>query len=169
MSPSIDESAWIAPGATVVGAVSIGARSSVWYGSVLRADEDEISIGEECNVQDLCCIHVDPGEPAVLESRVTLGHRAIVHGAHVAEGALIGMGAIVLGGARIGPRALIAAGTVVLSGAVVPGGVLFAGVPGRVVRELNAGDHERLGKTASGYVDRAIRHREVRWRHLPAG
>jgi carbonic anhydrase/acetyltransferase-like protein (isoleucine patch superfamily) len=169
LSPSIHESAWIAPGAVVVGAVSVGPRSSVWYGSVLRADEDEITIGEECNIQDLCCIHVDPGEPAVIESRVSLGHRATVHGAYVAEGALIGIGAIVLGGARVGPAALIAAGTVVLSGAVVPGGVLFAGVPGRVIRELNADDHERLGKTSRGYVERALRHREARWQDPRAG
>jgi carbonic anhydrase/acetyltransferase-like protein (isoleucine patch superfamily) len=169
MSPSIHQSAWIAPGAVIIGAVSIGPRSSVWYGSVLRADEDDITIGEECNIQDLCCIHVDPGEPAVIESRVSLGHHATVHGAHVAEGALIGMGAIVLGGARIGPAALIAAGTVVLPRVVVPGGVLFAGVPGRVIRELNAGDHERLGKTSRGYVERAVRHREARWQDPPAG
>jgi carbonic anhydrase/acetyltransferase-like protein (isoleucine patch superfamily) len=169
LSPSIHYSAWIAPGAVVVGAVTVGARSSVWYGSVVRADEDEITIGDECNIQDLCCIHVDSGEPAVLESRVSLGHRATVHGAHVGEGALIGMGAIVLGGARIGPAALIAAGAVVLAGTVVPGGVLFAGVPGRVIRELDADDHDRLGKTASGYVDRAARHREARWQDAAAG
>ena len=86
----------------MVGAVRIGPASSVWYGSVLRADEDEISVGAECNIQDLCCIHVDPGEPAVLEDRVSIGHHATVHGAHLETGALIGMGAIVLGGARIG-------------------------------------------------------------------
>ena len=169
LRPTIAESAWIAPGAVVIGAVTIGARSSVWYGSVLRADEDQITIGEACNVQDLCCIHVDPGEPAVLESRVSLGHRAIVHGAHVGEGALVGMGAIVLGGARIGPGALIAAGAVVLAGTVVPGGVLFAGVPGRVIRDLNAGDHERLGNTSRGYVDRAVRHRGAQWNNSTAG
>ena len=169
MSPSIDPSAWVAPGAVVVGAVSIGPGSSVWYGSVLRADEDEISIGAEYNIQDLCCIHVDPGEPVVLESLVSLGHHATVHGAMVGEGALVGIGAIVLGGARIGPRALIAAGAVVLPGTVVPGEVLYAGVPGRVIRELREGDHALLGNTPKGYVDRAIRHREARWHDVSAG
>jgi carbonic anhydrase/acetyltransferase-like protein (isoleucine patch superfamily) len=166
MSPSIHRTAWIAPGAVVVGAVTVGARSSVWYGCVLRGDDDEISIGDECNIQDLCCIHVDAGEPAVLEPRVSVGHHATVHGATVGAGALIGIGAVVLGRARVGSGALIAAGTVVLPGSVVPAGVLYAGVPGRVVRDLSADDQERLRDTSRRYVDRAKRHQEVRWEQL---
>jgi len=166
MSPSIHHTAWIAPGAVVVGAVTIGAGSSVWYGSVLRGDEDEISVGDECNIQDLCCLHADAGEPAVLESRVSVGHHATVHGATVGAGALIGIGAVVLGRARVGSEALVAAGTVVLPGSVVPAGVLYAGVPGRVVRELSADDQERLRGTARRYVDRAKRHQEVRWQQF---
>ena len=107
-APSVDPSAWIAPGAVVVGRVTVGRDASIWYGTVVRADEDEITIGPECNIQDLCCLHVDEGEPVVLESRASLGHRAVVHGAHVGAGALIGIGAIVLGRARIGAGALIA-------------------------------------------------------------
>jgi carbonic anhydrase/acetyltransferase-like protein (isoleucine patch superfamily) len=163
-SPAIHESAWIAPGAVVVGAVTIGARSSIWYGSVLRGDDDEISIGDECNVQDLCCIHVDGGQPAVLESGVSLGHHATVHGATVGAGALIGIGAIVLGGAQIGSGTLVAAGALVLPGTVVPGAVLYAGVPGRVVRDLESDECERLMATARRYVDRADRHRQADWR-----
>jgi carbonic anhydrase/acetyltransferase-like protein (isoleucine patch superfamily) len=165
--PAIHQSAWIAPGAVVVGAVSIGARSSVWYGSVLRGDDDEISIGDECNIQDLCCIHVDAGEPAVLESGVSVGHHATVHGATIGAGALIGIGAIVLGGARVGAGTLVAAGTVVLPGTVVPGAVLYAGVPGRVVRDLNSDEYEQLMTIARRYVDRANRHREADWRPAP--
>ena len=108
--PSVHSEAWIAPTAVVVGRVTIGRAASVWYGAVLRADDDEIVVGPECNIQDLCCLHVDAGEPAVLEERVSLGHHATVHGAEVGAGALIGMGAIVLGGARVGAGALVAAG-----------------------------------------------------------
>ena len=108
--PKIDPSAWVAPGAVVVGRVTLGRASSVWYGSVLRAEDEEIGVGDECNIQDLSCLHCDPGMPAVLEDRVSLGHKAMVHGAHVETGALIGIGAIVLNGARIGAGTRIAAG-----------------------------------------------------------
>ncbi len=161
--PSIHPTAWVAPGAVVVGAVRIGAGASVWYGTVLRADDDEISVGAECNIQDLCCIHVDRGQPAVLEERVTVGHHVTIHGARVRAGALIGMGAVVLGGARIGERSLVAAGTVVLSGTAVPPGVLYAGVPGRVVRDLTDADHERFDGTPQRYARRAARHRGAVW------
>src|SRR6202451_784625 len=133
-TPSVHPEAWIAPNAVVVGRVTLGRAANVWYGAVLRADDDEIIVGPECNIQDLCCLHVDAGEPAVLEERVSLGHHATVHGAHVGAGALIGMGAIVLGGARGGGGTLGAAGSVVRPGASVPAGGLFAGGPGRGVR-----------------------------------
>jgi len=108
-------------------------------------------------------MHVDAGEPAVLEERVSLGHHATVHGAHVGAGALIGMGAIVLGGARVGAGTLVAAGSVVRPGASVPAGVLFAGVPGRVVRELTDTDRASFAESAVNYVARAGRHRDVAW------
>jgi carbonic anhydrase/acetyltransferase-like protein (isoleucine patch superfamily) len=162
--PSIHPQAWIAPGAVVVGMVAIGRASSVWYGAVLRADDAEIRIGAECNVQDLCCIHVDAGEPAVLADRVSVGHRATIHGASIGAGALIGIGAIVLGGARIGPGSLVAAGTVVLPGREVPAGVLYAGVPGRVVRDLTDADRRRFIHAPDRYVARAARHRQAIWR-----
>lgn len=165
-TPSIHPGAWIAPGAVVVGSVTIGRDSSIWYGAVLRADDDEIFIGEECNIQDLCCLHVDAGEPARLEPRVSLGHHATVHGAHIEEGALIGMGAVVLGGARVGAGSLIAAGAVVLPGRHVPAGVLFAGVPGRVVRDLKDADRARIAHTWHSYIGRARRHREARWHQV---
>src|ERR1700683_4421162 len=130
--PSVDLGAWIAPTALVVGRVTIGRAANIWYGAVLRADDDEIVVGPECNIQDLCCLHVDAGEPVQLEERVSLGHHATVHGARVGTGALIGIGAVVLGRAQVGAGALIAAGTVVRPGTRVPDGVLFAGVPGRV-------------------------------------
>jgi len=162
-APSVHPEAWIAPGAVVVGRVTLGRAASVWYGSVLRADDDEIMVGPESNIQDLCCLHVDAGQPVVLEERVSLGHHATVHGAHVGAGALIGIGAIVLGQAQIGTGALVAAGCVVRPGTRVPAGVLFAGVPGRVVRELTDADHETFASSAIRYVARAARHREAAW------
>jgi carbonic anhydrase/acetyltransferase-like protein (isoleucine patch superfamily) len=161
--PSVHPEAWIAPGAVVVGRVTLGRAASVWYGSVLRADDDEIMVGPECNVQDLCCLHVDSGQPILLEERVSLGHHATVHGAHVEAGALIGIGAIVLGGAQVGAGALVAAGSVVRPGTRVPAGVLFAGVPGRVVRELTDADRETFASSAIRYVTRAARHRDAAW------
>jgi carbonic anhydrase/acetyltransferase-like protein (isoleucine patch superfamily) len=161
--PVIHPEAWIAPGAVVVGRVTLQRAASVWYGCVLRGDEDEIFVGEECNIQDLCCLHVDAGEPAVLEDRVSLGHRAVVHGAYVETGALIGIGAVVLGRARVGAGTLIAAGTVVPPGKSVPAGVLMAGVPGRIVRDLTDADRQSFAATPAQYVQRATRHRAATW------
>ncbi|MFW5420680.1 gamma carbonic anhydrase family protein [Nocardiopsis sp. CNT-189] len=163
-SPEIHPEAWIAPGAVVVGRVRIGAGSSVWYGSVLRADTEDIVVGERCNVQDQCGLHSDPGEPAVLEDRVSLGHQAMVHGAVVEEGALIGIGARVLGGARVGRGALVAAGALVPPGKAVPPGTLWAGVPGRVVRELTDADRALFAETPEKYAGYAELHRSVTWR-----
>jgi carbonic anhydrase/acetyltransferase-like protein (isoleucine patch superfamily) len=163
VTPSVHPEAWIAPSVVLVGRVTVDRAASVWYGSVLRADEDEIVVGPECNIQDQCCLHVDEGEPVVLAERVSLGHRATVHGAHVEVGALIGIGAIVLGRARIGAGSLVAAGTVIRPGQQIPPGVLVAGVPGRVVRELTDADRVTFADTAGGYVRRAARHRGVSW------
>jgi carbonic anhydrase/acetyltransferase-like protein (isoleucine patch superfamily) len=161
--PVIHPTAWVAPGAVVVGKVTLGRAANVWYGSVLRGDEERIDVGDECNIQDLCCLHSDPGSPAVLDERVSLGHRAMVHGAHVETGALIGIGAIVLNGARIGAGTLIAAGAVVGPGKRIPAGVLVAGVPGKIIRELTDKDRAGFAQTVDGYVKRAERHRAVRW------
>ncbi|MFI0372687.1 gamma carbonic anhydrase family protein [Actinomadura sp. 1N219] len=161
--PDIHPEAWIAPGAVVVGRVALGRASSVWYGSVLRGDDEAIVVGEECNIQDLCCLHADPGTPAVLEDRVSLGHKAMVHGAHVETGSLIGIGAIVLNGARIGSGTLIAAGALVPPGKKIPSGVLVAGTPGRIVRELTDDDRLVLTHTPEVYAEKAKRHRTVAW------
>jgi carbonic anhydrase/acetyltransferase-like protein (isoleucine patch superfamily) len=162
-APVVHPEAWIAPGVILVGRVRLGRATSVWYGSVLRADDDEIIVGAECNIQDQCCLHVDEGEPAVLGDRVSLGHRATVHGAQVDDGALIGIGAVVLGRARIGAGSLVAAGTVVRPGQQIPAGVLAAGVPGRIVRELTDADRSTFADTAAKYVARAAVHRTASW------
>ncbi|ASU82074.1 gamma carbonic anhydrase family protein [Nocardiopsis gilva YIM 90087] len=163
-TPDIHPGAWIAPGAVVVGRVRIGDRSGVWYGSVLRGDTEEIVVGELCNIQDQCGLHSDPGEPAVLGDRVSLGHKAMVHGAVVEDGALIGIGATVLGGARVGAGALVAAGALVPPGKTVPAGTLWAGVPGKVIRELTDSDREVFADTPEKYERYARDHRKVTWR-----
>lgn len=162
-TPEIDPTAWIAPGAVVVGRVRIGAESSVWYGTVLRADSEEVVIGNKVNIQDQCGMHSDPGEPAILHDNVSLGHKAMVHGAVVEEGALIGIGATVLGGARVGTGALVAAGALVPPGKVVPPHTLWAGVPGKVVRELNDNDRLVLEHTPTHYAALAVQHQDVSW------
>lgn len=157
-TPDLHPEAWVAPGAAIVGRVRLGRASSVWYGSVLRGDDERIEVGAECNIQDLCCLHADPGEPAILEDRVSLGHKAMVHGAYVEAGALVGIGAIVLGGARIGAGSLIAAGALVPPGKSIPAGVLVAGVPGKIVRELTEADRASFARTPDNYMAKARRH-----------
>jgi gamma-carbonic anhydrase len=151
--PEIDSTAWIAPGAVVMGRVRLKARSSIWYGCVLRGDQEWIEVGEETNVQDGSILHVDEGYPCILGNRVTLGHRAIVHGSVVKDGALIGIAATVLSRCVIGEGALIAAGAVVMEGTQVPAHTLWAGVPARQLRELSEAQRARLAATYQHYVN----------------
>lgn len=157
--PQVHETAWIAPTATLVGAVTMGPRASVWYGSVLRGDGDAITIGEGGNIQDGCVVHADPGLPAVVGNGVVVGHRAVLHGCRVGDGALIGMGAVVLNGAQVGVGCLVAAGAVVLEGTVLEPGTLAAGTPARVRRALTDEERERIARNAQHYVELSERHR----------
>jgi carbonic anhydrase/acetyltransferase-like protein (isoleucine patch superfamily) len=136
-TPAVHDEAWVAPNATVVGQVILAAKSSVWYGTVLRAEFEPITVGEGSNLQDNVTVHVDPGFPATLGTGVTVGHNAVLHGCTIEDGALVGMGAVVLNGAVIGAGSLVAAGAVVSQGTVVPPRSLVAGVPGKVRRELS--------------------------------
>lgn len=151
-------SAWIAPGAVVVGDVTLGERSSVWYGCVIRGDLEPIRIGVETNVQDLTLIHVDRGLPAVLGDRVTIGHRCVIHGCTVGDEALIGMGAVLLSGSRVGEGALVAAGAVVLEGFDVPPGAIVAGVPARIRGEVTPELRGRFLAGVRTYVDSSRRY-----------
>lgn len=151
--PEIDASAWVAPGATVIGRVRLKARSSIWYGCVLRGDGDFIEVGEETNVQDGSILHVDHGFPCVLGNRVTLGHRALVHASIVGDGAMIAIGATVLSRCVIGEQALIAAGAVVLEGTQVPPQTLWAGCPAKQIKELNEGQLARMAHAWKHYVN----------------
>jgi carbonic anhydrase/acetyltransferase-like protein (isoleucine patch superfamily) len=142
-TPEIDETAWIAPTATIIGRTRLAARSSVFYGAVLRGDTDSISLGEGSNLQDNVVVHADAGIPTSIGSGVSVGHSAVLHGCTIENDCLIGMHATVLNGAVIGTGSLVAAGAVVLEGTIVPPGSLVAGVPAKVRREL--GEEERAG------------------------
>jgi len=159
--PDIAADAFIAPATVVAGRVSIGARSSVWYGSVLRGDNEEIVVGEDTNIQDLSLLHADRGFPTVLGDRVTVGHRVIVHGATVEDDVLIGMGAILLNGAKIGSGSVVAAGAVVTPGTEVPEGSLVAGLPGKVIREVRDSDREMIRHAYNSYVKKSGVHCEA--------
>ena len=160
-SPSVTTSAWVAPNATLVGRVTLGERASVFYGAVLRADVDSITIGDDTNLQDNVTMHCDAGTPASVGARVSVGHGAILHGCTVEDDCLIGMGATVLNGAVIGAGSLVAAGAVVLEGTIVPPGSLVAGVPAKVRRELS--DEEKAGIRANGehYLEISAGHRSA--------
>jgi carbonic anhydrase/acetyltransferase-like protein (isoleucine patch superfamily) len=153
-------SAFIAPGATVLGDVTLGADSSVWYGAVVRGDTERIVIGSATNIQDGCILHADAGYPCTLGDRVTLGHGAIVHGATIEDDVMIGMRAVVMNGARIGRGSLVAVGAVVLEDMHVPPNSVVMGMPAVVKREVSEKDAARIRHAAEHYVEaaRAFRH-----------
>ena len=160
-SPSIGEDVYLAPTAVLVGDVRVGDRASVWFGAVLRGDSSHIEIGPESSIQDNAVIHCAKGLPTVVGARVTVGHGALLEGCVIEDGALIGMGAIVLQHARVRSRALVAAGSVVPERAEIPGGVLVAGVPAALKKQLS-GSAERWTTSA---VDE---YQEYRKRYLAA-
>jgi carbonic anhydrase/acetyltransferase-like protein (isoleucine patch superfamily) len=160
--PALHPSVWVAPGAAIVGDVTIGEDSSVFFGCVLRGDVERIVIGARTNIQDQATLHVTEDlYPTLLGDEITVGHRAVVHGCRVADGALIGIGSIVLDGAEIGENALVAAGAVVRPGQIVEPGTLVAGVPARYVRDLLPDEIELQRARTLRYVETARRHGEA--------
>jgi carbonic anhydrase/acetyltransferase-like protein (isoleucine patch superfamily) len=157
----VDPTAFIAPGAIVIGDVQLAAEASVWFNAVIRGDTDSIHIGRQSNVQDLAVIHCDEGMPCTIGERVTLGHAAIVHGATVEDDCLIGIRAVVMNGARVGAGSLIAVGALVTEGVQIPPGSLVMGVPGKVVRQVSEQDLARIRHAASHYVAAAKKYREA--------
>ncbi len=155
----LDPTAFVAPGAIVVGDVTLGARASVWFNTVVRGDTDRIEIGDDTNVQDNSTVHVDHGEPALVGVRVTVGHRAIVHGCRVEDDVLIGMGAVVLSGARIGTGSLIGAAALVREGQTIPPGSLALGAPARVIGPCTEAHREAIRRGAAHYAELAASYR----------
>lgn len=152
------ERVWIAPDASVIGDVELGEDVGIWFGAVLRGDTERIRVGARTNVQEHAVLHTDAGFPLNIGEGCTVGHRAILHGCTIGNGALIGMGAIVLNGAVIGPRCLVGAGALVTEGKSFPEGSLIVGSPARAVRTLDEEAFAKLEASARAYVERARRY-----------
>ncbi|WGF86196.1 gamma carbonic anhydrase family protein [Marinivivus vitaminiproducens] len=146
------DSFWIAPNATLIGDVVLENDASVWWGCVVRGDNDTITVGEGSNVQDLSCLHTDVGLPLTIGRNVTVGHMAMLHGCRIGDGCLIGIGAIILNGAVIGDGAVIGAGSLVPEGKEIPPGSLVMGRPAKVVREVDDALRERVLSGTEHYV-----------------
>ena len=143
---------WIAPNATVIGDVTLHPGASVWFGAVVRGDNDPITIGRDTNIQDGSVLHSDPGEPLTIGDGVTVGHMVMLHSCEIGDNCLIGIGSVILGRARIGHNCLIGANTLITEGKVIPDNSLVMGQPGKVVRQLEPGQVEALKASAAHYV-----------------
>jgi len=154
--PNLEKAAFIAANATVMGHVVVEVGASIWYGTIVRGDVEQIQIGAHTNVQDGAVLHGDPGKPTILEDYVTVGHRAVVHSAHIERGCLIGIGAIVLDGVRVGAGSIVGAGAVVTKD--IPARSLVVGIPGKVVRELSQAEADELIEHAERYEKLALVH-----------
>jgi carbonic anhydrase/acetyltransferase-like protein (isoleucine patch superfamily) len=156
---SVDDTFWIANNATVVGRVFLGRRVSVWFNVVIRADGDDVVIGDDTNIQDGSVLHVDPGKPLTIGRGCTIGHKVMLHGCEIGDHSLIGINAVVLNGAKIGNHCLIGANALIPEGKQIPDGSLVVGSPGRVVRTLSEAEQKGLENSADHYVQNAQRFR----------
>ena len=151
---------YIAYDATLVGAITLHADTSIWFKVVIRAENDRIAIGEGTNVQDASVLHVDPGYPMTLGRMVSIGHKVMLHGCTIGDGTLIGINSVVLNGAKIGKGVLVGANTLITEGKEIPDGVLVLGSPGKVVRELKPEEQDKLLAIATGYIARSHLYRD---------
>jgi len=158
--PNIAADAWTAPGSHAMGKVTLLAGASVWFGAVLRGDNEMITVGLGSNVQENSVLHTDMGFPLTIGADCTIGHKAMLHGCTIGDNSLIGMGAIVLNGAVIGKNCLIGAGALVTEGKVIPDGSLVMGSPAKLVRDLDAAAIAKLTLSARNYAQNAARFRE---------
>ena len=152
---------WIAPDATIIGNVELADEASVWFGTVIRGDNERIHVGARSNIQELCCLHTDPGYPMTIGEDCTIGHKAMLHGCTIGPNSLIGMGATVLNGAVIGRNSLVGAGALVTEGKEFPDNSLIVGVPAKVIRTLDEASVQDIHRTAAHYVRN--------WRRFAAG
>ncbi len=157
--PQIDPSAWVADSATVIGNVTLGAGVSIWFGAVLRGDNEPMVIGARSNVQENAVLHTDPGRPLTLGEDVTVGHQAMLHGCTVGDGSLIGIQAVLLNGATVGPGSIVGACALLTEDKVFAPGSLIVGAPASVKRALDVDQIDGLKATAAGYVERALQYR----------
>ena len=159
IEPKIDESVFVAESADIIGKVTIGKNSSIWYNTTLRGDEQSITIGENTNIQDGSVVHIGWDKETIIGNNVTIGHKALVHGCTIGDNTLIGMGAIVLDGAEIGAFTLVGAGSLVPPGKKIPSGVLVMGSPAKVIRDLTEEEKKSLTKSAMNYIETANNHK----------
>ncbi|RIN99199.1 gamma carbonic anhydrase family protein [Mammaliicoccus sciuri] len=153
--PLIDQSCYIAENATLIGDITIGPKSSVWFNSVIRGDVAPTIIGEGVNIQDLCCLHQSPNQPLIIEDFVTVGHKVTLHSSIIRKHALIGMDSTILDGAEIGEYAFIGAGSLVPPGNKIPPHTLAFGRPAKVIRELTEDDYNELKRINASYIEKA--------------
>jgi carbonic anhydrase/acetyltransferase-like protein (isoleucine patch superfamily) len=151
---------WIAPNATIIGDVTLGENVSIWWGSVLRGDNDPMVIGDNCNIQDGCVLHTDPGFPLTLGDNVSVGHTVMLHGCTIGEGSLIGINSVILNGAKIGKNCLIGSKALITEGKEIPDNSLVMGAPGRVIREVSDEQQEHLKHIAANYIARWKRYKK---------
>ena len=156
-APQLGEGVWVADSAQVIGDVVLGAHASVWFGAVIRGDNETIRIGRNTNVQDLSVLHSDRGQPLTLGDNITIGHQVMLHGCTIGDESLIGIGAVVLNGAKIGRNCLVGAGALVTEGKEFPDGSMIIGSPAKAVRELSPEHIEGLRQSARHYMDNARR------------
>lgn len=159
--PTIAEDVFLAPGAMVIGNVTIEAGASIWYNAVVRGDSAPIVIGRRTNVQDNCTLHVDADAPLTIGEECTIGHNAVVHGATLGDRVLIGINAVILSHAEIGSRTIVGAGAVLSEHKRLPEGMLALGIPAKVVRPLREEEIEHLKESADGYCERTRGHRQA--------
>ena len=159
ISPKLHDSAWVAPSADVMGHVEMDENSSVWFGAVLRGDNEPIIVGANSNIQDMSVLHTDIGAPLTIGEGVTVGHKVTLHGCEIGDYSLIGMGATILNHAKIGKNCIIGAGALVTGGQIIPDGSLVLGVPAKVVKQLSEEQISKLKLSAQSYVLNAKRFR----------
>ncbi len=157
--PQIDPSAWVADSAQVMGAVTMQANTSIWFGATVRGDTEHIHIGEGSNIQDGSVLHADHGQPLTVGKNVTVGHMVMLHGCTIGDESLIGIGAVVLNGAKIGRNCLVGAGSLVTEGKEFPDGSMIMGTPAKVVRQLTPEQMEGLRESARRYIENAQRYK----------
>lgn len=159
--PVLDDEAWVADNASLIGSVTLGKRASVWFNCVLRGDNDALIIGDDSNIQDGSVIHTDTGLPLRVGRGCTVGHLAMLHGCEIGDNTLVGIKSVVLNRARIGANCIVGAGSLVTEDKQFPDGVLIMGTPAKVVRELQPHEISMIGSMAQHYVDNTARYRRT--------
>ena len=160
IAPIIDDTAWVADDVNLIGKVTLAAKSSVWFGSTLRGDNEMLTLGEGSNIQENSVLHTDMGYPLTIGKNCTIGHKVMLHGCTIGDNTLIGMGAMVMNGALVGKNCLIGAGALITEGKVIPDGSLVMGAPGKIIRTLTDDAIEGLTRSALSYQKNAERYRK---------